>query len=140
MQSCYSIFFVRVSVRIDESAGIYSMNTQNRKRLHPSWGHTVQYILNLVSMSALFLIAVPLAIAIVIVSVRLDARLRFSRRECAPDKVKDITYDYKTEMLSFKGAESGDTYEAKGGGTVWRSMSGRRFDSLLESAMSDILD
>lgn len=91
-------------------------------------------------MKAFFIIAIVvslLAAFLVWVSFWLE-HPSYRSNEFAPDKVKDISYDPKTEILKFRGGKSGNLYEARGSGTVWRSMSGRRLETLTECALADI--
>ena len=59
-------------------------------------------------------------------------------KEFTPSMVTDLAYDPETETLTFKGGLTGKPYKARGGCTVWHSMSGRRLDTLTESKLYDI--
>ena len=61
-------------------------------------------------------------------------------KEFSPEHVRNVRYDPETEILTFEGGVSGAPYKVRGRCTVWRSMSGKRLDTLTESKLSDIWD
>ena len=99
----------------------------------------VQHIIGVLVMKVLFIIIIVLLLAAVLVWAAFwIEHPSYRSKEFAPDKVKDISYDPETEILKFYGAESGDMYMARGSGTVWHSMSGRRLETLTEGMLADI--
>jgi hypothetical protein len=62
------------------------------------------------------------------------------RDEYDPSMVTNLKYNPETEIMTFNGGRTGNPYKVRGRCTVWRTMSGRRFDTLMESKLSDIWD
>ena len=82
-----------------------------------------------------------LILSLLIVGVTVFFLCRMWKRdamEFTPSVVTDLKYDPETEILTFKGGVTGKPYKARGGCTVWHSMSGRRLDTLTESKLYDI--
>ena len=70
----------------------------------------------------------------------LYAMYKRDEEEFLPSNVKDLEYDKETEIMSFKGGRTENPYAVRGSSTVWRTMGGKRLDTLMESKLSDIYD